>query len=82
MIVYLLSVTFPVFKKWRLDPFILKNLCFMSILHLFSIKTAEEPYLSNHNLDIRIYYVVVEITDYSFFKVELILIKVFLFKMT
>jgi hypothetical protein len=34
-------------KKWRLDPFILKNQCFMAILHLFSIKTAEELCLTH-----------------------------------
>jgi hypothetical protein len=33
-------VIFPVFKKWKLDPFVLQNQFFMAILHLFSIKTA------------------------------------------
>jgi hypothetical protein len=45
--VYLLYVTFPVFKTWRQDPFIFKNQFFMAILHLFSIKIAQEPCLTD-----------------------------------
>jgi hypothetical protein len=61
-----LYVLFPAFQ----------NQCLMVILHLFSIETVYDP-ISTHiinqaiiNLDIRIWYVVVEITDYSFFTTE------------
>jgi hypothetical protein len=61
-LVFLLYDIFPVFKKWRLDPFLFKNQCLMAIfmiLHL-SIKTMQEPYLIHIiyqtviDLDIRI----------------------------
>jgi hypothetical protein len=44
--VYLLYVIFPVLKKRRLDPFVLKNQCSVAVLHLFSIKTALGPCLT------------------------------------
>jgi hypothetical protein len=54
----------------------------MFILHLFSIKTAREPCLKHINyqtiinidIHVRIYHVVAEITNYLFFKIELIVL--------
>jgi hypothetical protein len=51
--VYLLSVIFPVFKKWRFDPFIFKNLFYVHFTPIFHQNcvgaTFKTHYLSNHN---------------------------------